>query len=333
MQKKFDEEILLTISVAAYNVEKFIKKTLESCIVPNEYIGKMEVIIVNDGSTDLTGEIAMSYQEKYPNLFNVINKKNGGYGSTINAALSIARGRYFKLLDGDDWFDKEELVKLLDKIENCQCDVLFMKYKRINCKNGKAEIVGYGDSEENLVHRNLSKKKNINWAMHGIAVKTELFLNNKVEITENCFYTDAEYVFYIMTYMNTYLCFDISLYQYRVGDNGQSVSIQGLIKHKEDAKRVLVKMLKIYEDIKDKNLRIEMEKYLANSARFMINGYILSGIKKENRNDVIELDAWLKESYYHIYKIMNKCKILHIFRKIHYHFYLLIWMNTWRKFR
>ena len=98
---------LLTISIAAYNVEKFIKKTLDSLIVDSD---ELEVLIVNDGSKDETLKIAKEYEIKYPNIFRAIDKENGGYGSTINTGIIEATGKFFKQLDGDDWFETESIA-------------------------------------------------------------------------------------------------------------------------------------------------------------------------------------------------------------------------------
>ena len=102
-----ENEKVLTISIAAYNVEKYLDNTLNSLICNK--MDKLEVIIQNDGSKDSTCEVAKKYVEKYPNVFILNDKKNGGYGSTINASLKMAKGKYFKQLDGDDWFDTSNL--------------------------------------------------------------------------------------------------------------------------------------------------------------------------------------------------------------------------------
>ena len=87
---------VLTISIAAYNVEEYLAETLDSCIVHPNLQSYLEVLIVDDGSTDGTLEIAQEYEKEYPEVFHVISKENGGYGSTINAALKIATGKYQK---------------------------------------------------------------------------------------------------------------------------------------------------------------------------------------------------------------------------------------------
>ena len=77
----------LTVSVAAYNVAAFLRDTLSSCAVP-EVLEDLEVLIVNDGSTDETVRIAEEFCSRYPGTFRLINKENGGYGSTVNTAVS-----------------------------------------------------------------------------------------------------------------------------------------------------------------------------------------------------------------------------------------------------
>ena len=81
-------EKILSVSIASYNVEKFIRKALDSCCVP-EIMDRLEVLVVNDGSTDCTLEIAREYETQYPQTFRVIDKKNGGYGSTVNASIMV----------------------------------------------------------------------------------------------------------------------------------------------------------------------------------------------------------------------------------------------------
>ena len=92
---------VLTVSIAAYNMESYIRQTLNSLIVP-EILEKIEVLVVDDGGTDGTLAIAKEYETKYPITFHAIHKENGGYGSVINKSIELATGKYFKQLDGDD---------------------------------------------------------------------------------------------------------------------------------------------------------------------------------------------------------------------------------------
>lgn len=103
---------VLTVVVPAYNAQAYLKKNLDSfCIagIPED----MEVLVINDGSTDRTGEIAEKYAARYPGRIHVFHKENGGHGSGINSGLSHASGLYFKIVDADDWVDPEAFKKLL----------------------------------------------------------------------------------------------------------------------------------------------------------------------------------------------------------------------------
>lgn len=90
---------VLSISIAAYNVEKYILKTLDSLVDP-AILDKIEVLIEINGATDSTEAIVQPYIDKYPNTFKLIRRnENGGYGATINMSMDAATGKYFKLLD------------------------------------------------------------------------------------------------------------------------------------------------------------------------------------------------------------------------------------------
>ena len=114
---------ILTVSVACYNVEKFVEEALKPFTM-EEVVNDIEVLVVNDGSKDQTSALAHRFEKDYPNTFKVIDKENGGYGSTINTSLKIATGKYFKLLDGDDWYNPEYIRHYLDILKNSEEDLV-----------------------------------------------------------------------------------------------------------------------------------------------------------------------------------------------------------------
>lgn len=132
---------LLTISIAAYNVAPYLSKTLSSLII-DKNLDRLEVLIINDGSKDETSDIAEEFVKKYPQTFVLINKKNGGHGSTINAGIENATGKYFKVLDGDDWLDPQGLEKLLYKLDKTNADLVLTD--RVNVYETRKEYVRYG---------------------------------------------------------------------------------------------------------------------------------------------------------------------------------------------
>lgn len=230
----------LTVSVAAYNVEGFLAETLESCLVPNA--DKLEVIVVNDGSTDGTLEVARRFERDYPGTFRIIDKQNGGYGSTINASLAVATGSYFRLLDGDDWFDSGNLAAYLELLDDCEEDAVFAPYVRVYEDGSLDEIRtdcrlapgSYGIDE-------LASQKNM--AMHSLIYRTGLLRGVGFQADEHCFYTDVEYACLPFAGVRTVKVCESPLYRYRIGREGQSVSAAGIERHWEDIVRVCARLL------------------------------------------------------------------------------------------
>ena len=92
---------ILTIGVTVYNTEKYLDSCLESFLFA-ESADNIEVIIVNDGSTDHSLVIARKWEQRFPESIVIVDKENGGHGSAVNAAVNVACGRYFRVLDSDD---------------------------------------------------------------------------------------------------------------------------------------------------------------------------------------------------------------------------------------
>ena len=125
-------EKLLTVSVAAYNGAATLQKALSSCLVADESLqALLDVIIIDDGSTDGTAALAQAFVQAHPGSFRLVSKVNGGYGSTLNTAVELASGRYFRTLDCDDWFDTNALQTLLRRLQNCTADAVYTNYRTV----------------------------------------------------------------------------------------------------------------------------------------------------------------------------------------------------------
>ena len=137
---------VLTISIAAYNVEKYIRQALDSLLIKD--IDKLEILVEDDGGTDGTADIVKEYEKKYPNSIKLVHKENGGYGSTINKSIGIATGKYFKQLDGDDWYDKSNLQKLVNILEKINSDVVYSPYVEVYEKNNLKKTIDSIEKDE-----------------------------------------------------------------------------------------------------------------------------------------------------------------------------------------
>ena len=114
---------VLSLIVPVYNMEKYLRECLDSVILP-ERADSFEVITINDGSTDMSLNILKEYESNYPEIFKVIDKVNGGYGSCFNVGKEIACGKYLKMLDSDDFFNLNIFPKYLDVLSSVDYDVV-----------------------------------------------------------------------------------------------------------------------------------------------------------------------------------------------------------------
>ena len=237
---------VLTISIAAYNVEKTVIETLDSLVkgVPAETLSKLEILVVNDGSKDSTKEVVANYEEQYPDSVTLISKDNAGWGSTVNTSISFAKGKYLKLLDGDDWFQTENLPEFIDFLEKAEADIVLSPYvkrfpDREELQDAHTEISEQISGLETL-------NPDIDIYMHELAVRTDRLREGKVSITEHCFYTDNEYAFEAIKCSDTVQRFWKPVYIYRLGDSEQSVGLSGILKHYKDTVAVAEKMYESY---------------------------------------------------------------------------------------
>ena len=101
---------ILSIAVPCYNSQEYMRKCVDSLLKGGEDV---EILIVDDGSKDDTLKIARDYEEKYPTIVKAIHQENGGHGEAVNAGIRNATGLYFKVVDSDDWVNKEAYVQIL----------------------------------------------------------------------------------------------------------------------------------------------------------------------------------------------------------------------------
>lgn len=221
---------LLTISIAAYNVARFLNQTLDSLVNAN-CIAQLQIIIVNDGSTDNTSYIANNYRNKFPDSVELIDKENGGHGSTINTGINAAKGKYFMVLDGDDWVDTNELEKLVNYLKVYNEDLILLN--SVDCyENGENKlIIQYPSIKYNVHYKENDFSDKIQVGLSSALIRTELLKESNFRCLEKCFYEDLEYDAYITFLSKNFIYFDCYLYQYRLGQPNQSVSLSNYRKN------------------------------------------------------------------------------------------------------
>lgn len=322
---------ILTVVVPTYNIEKYIEKCLDSFVIP-EVMEELEVLAVNDGSKDNSAGIARTYEERYPGTFRVIDKENGGHGSTINRGLSEASGKYFKVVDGDDWVEREPFLRLMECLKECSSDVVLSNYYWIHDRTGKKKAefpepfpgVIYGKE-----YRFSEISDKVFMKMHAVTLRTEMIKGKIPPIDEHCFYVDMEYVLFPVPLIRTVTCIDAFVYMYRVGLPGQSMSVKSMQKNAANYDRVLKRLFGFYEEQQEKKISESALAYLENTiARMAASRFKIflsfpysGGIKKEMRR----FDGELLEKYPKIYRAVRN-RAVRILRKTGYRAYFAAWL-------
>ena len=271
-------EKLLTVSIAAYNVELFLAQALDSCLL-SDFPDALEVLIVNDGSKDSTPQIAQEYCEKYPQTFRLLNKENGGYGSTVNLSMQKATGKYYRLLDGDDWFDLDGLKALLQVLPNCDSDLILTPCYRVHEGTGE-RVLNYG-SWKNCVGKTLAMEelpRGCFLSMWHLTVRTALLREHPFVLPELRLYTDQLFVAYSTAYAKNLTFLTEPLYCYRVGRDGQSVSKENRFKNRRQAIAGVEDMIRFYTeqtDIREAN-RVALQSRIGTSVAYTAQTLLLA---------------------------------------------------------
>ncbi len=214
-------------------MERYLAKCLDSLLIPN--MDSVEIIVVNDGSKDKSSEIAHSYAERYPNSIIVIDKPNGNYGSCINTALPITKGRYIKILDADDSFDNRSFSSFVDSLSNVDADVILTRCRELDEKGSTIGITGcFKKVRYDRVYENINDFMPDNTLMHWITYNRKVFDRFEYFQPEGVSYTDNIWAFIPIIHCKTGIFKDITLYNYLLGREGQTMSpaqLKGRISH------------------------------------------------------------------------------------------------------
>lgn len=300
---------LLTISVAAYNVEKYLEQTLSS-LFDNRFIDDIEVLIIDDGSKDNTKEIALKYHDMAPGTFKYVPKENGGHGSTINKGIELASGKYFRVIDGDDWVDTDNFYEYIQKLKSADVDMVLTKHIKV-CEDSREPVNIIKQMEDGKVY---SWSDGIDMelvTLHMLTVKTALLQNNNIHITEKCFYVDIEYIIWSIFLSGSFVYWDLPVYMYRVGNAAQSINKRNMLKNVEMQKTVSLNLAVLYEQFKasgklTSNKEAVIFRRIAGSIGATVRTYLLLDNAAEAKDKIEVFERSLKEISPYIFDRLNK---------------------------
>ena len=226
---------LLSIAIPCYNSAAYMRRCIDSLLPGGEDV---EILIVNDGSTDNTKDIAEEYRERFPSMVKVINKKNGGHGSAVNAGIQNAAGLFYKVVDSDDWVNQSAYMQILSVLREIirdgkSLDMLISNFVYEKEGEERKKVMKY--------HHALPKDQIFTWKdvkhfrvgqyilMHSVIYRTNLLRECGLQLPEHTFYVDNIFVFNPLPYVKTMYYLDVNFYRYYIGRADQSVNEKVMI--------------------------------------------------------------------------------------------------------
>ena len=332
------QDKILTVVVPSYNAEKYLCETMPS-ILETRNKDLIDLIIVNDGSTDLTREIAERIERQYPEIVRVINKENGGHGSAVNTGIEYAVGKYFKVVDADDWVDTENLDSLIEYLQKTDVDSILSPYYKVFVDN-KENIL---DIEEYNEFLKVQERKIYNAddffrvigktiGMHTITIKTDILKDNNIKLSEKMFYVDMEYITYLIPYVDTIIYFEKPIYKYRLGTSTQSVNMNSYIRNRDMHKKVIFNIVNFYNSSKISNVKLKIIRELVlNLINKQWEIYFSMDDKREAKRELVMFEREIIAINKDLTTETTGLKQKIVRRSNYYLFFLAKFYSDWRR--
>ncbi len=259
----------ISVIIPCYNVENRIKKCLDSLI--NQTYENIELICINDGSTDKTLSILKEYQKKNKEKIKLISRENRGISATRNEGLDIASGKYIGFVDSDDYVETDMYKKLYQKLISENADIVFCDYYEIGKKSKRGMRVGRENFSGNL--KNNPELFNTIWyAPWNKLYKRELF--DDIRFPLDTKYEDLNAILKVFDKAHKIVKLDEPLYNYVLNEMGETFTINEKV----------FDIFKIFEDLtlyfskykNDKKIYNEYEKLVCNTLFDYVKALILS---------------------------------------------------------
>ena len=300
-------EKILSIIIPTYNMAALLPRCLDS-LTASGVLDDLDILVVNDGSTDSSRAVAYSYAERYPQSIKVVDKKNGNYGSTINAALPLAVGEYVKVLDSDDWFDSQELAKYVAELKSLEqeVDVSVTHFLMIH-EGGRTETVKYQNyGREPYTYGkvyNLDKVLGDGFIryflMHSLTYRTQLLRDHGYRQTEGISYTDIQWSSYPFVWARSIVFHDLVVYRYNMDREGQTMDPAVIRKSLPQLERMTMDLMDFYRKADMSGLseaRVGfLRQYFKNRLRLLVKTHLMDIPRREfDKEAFSSLDSWIQ---------------------------------------
>lgn len=267
---------LLTVTVPCYNSAAYMRRCIDTLLTGG---AEMDVIIINDGSTDHTGSIADEYAAAHPGIVRVIHQENGGHGEGINQGLAHAQGMYFKVVDSDDRLNPVSLQKLLAVLRTLtepetQVDLVVHNYVYDQAKQDEVFSVNYRvalkagqvQTWEDIRRFPMHKQ----FMIHSLIYRTQLLREIPLQLPRHTFYEDNIYIYQPLPYTKRVYYLDEPLYGYFIGRDDQSIAEKNILKRLDQLSRMAETMATCYTLDELKALPRSLYGYMLNNCAGML---------------------------------------------------------------
>lgn len=298
---------LLSVVIPVYKVEKYINKCLDSLIVSDEQMRKLEVIIVNDGTPDNSAIMAKEYEKRYPDIFKVIDKENGGHGSAWNKGVELASGKYLRFLDSDDWVTN--LSEFVERLEKYDVDMVFTDLQIVNEQS---------DSLNRLFKASVAMNTNYIYSVddydwcktdavfggynvtnfHICTYRTSLLKEHHPIFFEKMSYDDEILFILPLCTAKTFVYIDLVLYNYLLGREGQSMDPKVMIKHLDFKTKIRKHETVFYYQYRPKSDNVNRKLQCILNSRHFDTFRLMTGLPyKDAIGQMNEMYLWIKDNY------------------------------------
>lgn len=261
---------LLSIAVPCFNSQDYMRHCVDTLLTGGD---EVEILIVNDGSKDDTAAIADEYERLYPGIVRAVHQENGGHGAAVMAGLKNAKGRYFKVVDSDDWVDEEAYAKILCALRGFvqseqEVDLVVSNfvYDKVGARHKKVMSYGNALPEEQVIGWDQVGRfhKGQYILMHSVIYRTQLLIDSGLDLPRHTFYVDNLFVYVPMQCVKSIYYINVDFYHYFIGRDDQSVNESVMIKRIDQQIKVNKLMLQQVrlQGIKNARLRQYLYNYL-----------------------------------------------------------------------
>lgn len=312
---------ILTVLIPVYNTQKYIKRCLDSLLL-KETNNDIELLIVSDGSKDNSVNIIKEYMAIYPNTIRLIEKENAGHGSTINVGLNLAKGKYFKVIDSDDWVSSKNFIELVNRLKKEDSDLVVTNYTQEHIYNGETKYFEYSnliDNEQyNFDNIDLNILKGEYFVMSTSTYKTSILKSSNLHLMEKTFYVDMQYNIIPIKEVKTFKYYNLDIYRYFIGRKDQSVNTTSFVRNKLHHEKVVKSLIEYYETNYNElsNNKKEYIKMIINYTLYTHYNIFCSydNNKKEAKKQIEDFDKYLKETSPSLYKESDKMSYTRLHR-------------------